>query len=116
QQQGMQAACRLQLSEDRTSIAIIDQSGQEINHVALGQDRVQKIFKSPDGGWNVVVFKVRHRREYGAIAINMLQCDPQDAREIRSLPDNVEFQGEEMAVRFPGNVEERYSLSNRSAP
>ena len=87
-----------------------------MNHIALGQDRVQKIFKSPDENWSVVIFKVRQRQEYGAIAINAAQCNPQDARDIRSMPENIEFQGEEMLIKFPGNHVERYLLNNKTGP
>ena len=116
QQPGMFGSCTIRLSEDRSSIALLDGSGQEINHIALGRDRVQKIFKSPDGNWNVLVFKVRQRQEYGAIAVNMAQCDPQEAREIRSLPDNIEFQADEMLLMFPGNIVERLSLIHKTGP
>ncbi|MBA4390922.1 MAG: hypothetical protein C0399_08290 [Syntrophus sp. (in: bacteria)] len=90
-QQGGQGGCKIQLSEDRTNIALIDQSGQETEHVSLGQDRVQKIFKAPDNSWNVVVFKVRQRQEFGAIAINMVECDAQEARDIWAVPVQIEF-------------------------
>ena len=115
-QPGMSGPCTIRLSEDRSSIALVDGSGQEMNHIALGRDRVQKIFKSPDGNWNVLVFKVRQRQEYGAIAVNIGQCDPQEAREIRSMPDNIEFQGDEMLLMFPGNVVERFSLTHKTGP
>lgn len=115
-QPGMSGPCTIRLSEDRSSIALVDGSGQEINHIALGRDRVQKIFKSPDGNWNVLVFKVRQRQEYGAIAVNIGQCDPQETREIRSMPDNIEFQADEMMLMFPGNVVERFSLTHKTGP
>ena len=115
-QPGMSGPCMIRLSEDRSSIALLDGSGQEINHIALGGDRVQRIFKSPDGNWNVLVFKVRRRQEYGAIAVNIAQCDPQEAREIRSMPENVEFQADEMLLMFPGNIVERMSLTHKTGP
>jgi hypothetical protein len=116
QQSGMPGMCTIQVSEDRSSIALFDGSGQEINHVALGRDRVQKIFKSPDGNWNVLVFKVRQRQEYGAITVNMPQCDPQEAREIRAIPENIEFQGDTMQLRFPGNIMDTLSLTHKTGP
>ncbi|MHB8108533.1 MAG: hypothetical protein ACYDHW_00700 [Syntrophorhabdaceae bacterium] len=116
QQPGMTGMCTIQVSEDRSSIALLDGSGQEINHVALGRDRVQKIFKSPDGNWNVLVFKVRQRQEYGAITVNIPQCDPQEAREIRGIPENIEFQGDTMQLRFPGNIMDTLSLTHKTGP
>ena len=116
QQPGMPGLCAIRLSEDRSSVALLDGSGQEVNHIALGRDRVQKIFKSPDGNWNVLVFKVRQRQEYGAISVNVAQCDPQEAREIRAMPENIEFQGNEMLLAFPGNVVERLSLTHKTGP
>lgn len=111
-----QGGCKIQLSEDRTSIALIDPSGQETEHVSLGQDRVQKIFKSPDGNWHVVVFKVRQRQEFGAIAINMVECDAQETRDIRAMPVQIEFQGSEMVLMYQGNASERSALSNKNRP
>ncbi len=114
--QGEQGGCKIQLSEDRTTIALIDASGQEADHVSLGQDRVQKIFKSPDGSWNVVVFKVRQRQEFGAIAINMAECNAQESRDIRAVPIQIEFQDQEMVLMYSGNVTERQTLSNKNLP
>ncbi len=115
-QQGGQGGCKVQLSEDRTTIALIDASGQEAEHVSLGQDRVQKVFKSPDGSWNVVVFKVRQRQEFGAIAINMMECNAQEARDIRAVPAQIEFQDQEMVLIYSGNASERFALSNKNLP
>lgn len=113
---GPQGACIMKISTDRTSISLTDQTGQQVNHVALGQDRIQKVFNAPDGSWSVVVYKVRRVDQFGGIAINLAQCDPQEARELQAMPEAVEFQGEEMAVRFPGGSEERYPLINKALP
>ncbi len=45
---GPQGACVMKISEDRTSLSLTDQAGQLVNHVALGQDRIQKIFKAAE--------------------------------------------------------------------
>lgn len=113
---GPQGACVMKISEDRTSVSLTDQTGQQVSHVALGQDRIQKIFKAPDGSWSVVVYKVRRVNQFGGIAINLAGCDPQEAREFRAVPEAVEFQGEEMAVRYQGGSEERYPLVNKTLP
>ncbi|HAR96104.1 MAG TPA: hypothetical protein DCR97_09105 [Deltaproteobacteria bacterium] len=113
---GPQGACTVKISTDRTSISLIDQTGQQVDHVALGQDRIQKVFNAPDGSWSVVVYKVRRVDQFGGIAINLAQCDPQAARDFRAIPEAVEFQGEEMAVRYPGGSEERYPLINKALP
>lgn len=113
---GPQGACVIKISEDRTSVSLTDQTGQQVNHVALGQDRIQKIFNAPDGSWSVLVYKVRRVNQFGGIAINLAQCDPQEAREFQAVPEAVEFQGEEMTVRYPGGSEERYGLVNKRFP
>jgi hypothetical protein len=113
---GPQGACVMKISTDRTSVSLTDQTGQQVNHVALGQDRIQKVFNAPDGSWSVVVYKVRRVDQFGGIAINLAQCDPQEARDLQAVPEAVEFQGEEMAVRYPGGSEERYPLVNKKFP
>lgn len=111
-----QGPCVIKVSEDRTSVSLVDQSGQQVNHVALGQDRIQRIFTAPDNSWTVVVYKVRRVTQYGGIAINLGQCEPHEAREFQAVPEAIEFQGEEMAVRYSGGSEERYPLVNRKLP
>jgi hypothetical protein len=113
---GPQGTCVMKISEDRTSVSLVDQTGQQVSHVALGQDRIQKIFNAPDGSWSVVVYKVRRVSQFGGIAINLAQCQPQEAREFQAVPEAIEFQGEEMAVRYPGGSEERYPLGNKRLP
>lgn len=113
---GPQGACTMRISEDRTAISLVDQGGQQVNHVALGQDRIQKIFNAPDGSWSIVVYKVRRVSQFGGIAVNLAQCEPQEARDFQAVPEAVEFQGEEMTVRYPGGNEEQYPLINRRLP
>lgn len=113
---GPQGACATRISEDRTAVSLVDQAGQQVNHVALGQDRIQKIFNAPDGSWSVVVYKVRRVSQFGGIAINLVQCEAQEARDFQAVPEAVEFQGEEMTIRYPGGSEERYPLVNKRLP
>lgn len=113
---GPQGACAMRISEDRTAVSLVDQAGQQVNHVALGQDRIQKIFNAPDGSWSVVVYKVRRVSQFGGIAINLAQCEAQEARDFQAVPEAVEFQGEEMTIRYPSGSEERYPLVNKRLP
>jgi hypothetical protein len=110
----IQGPCIIKVSEDRTTVAILDQSGQAVNHITLGQDRVQKIFKTSDENWNVVLFKVRRQSQFGGIPVNLQKCEPQETREFPAAPESIEFENEQMIVRFPGGKMERFPVTQKN--
>ena len=105
----------IKVSEDRTTVAIVDQSGQAVNHIALGQDRVQRIFKTSDENWNVVLFKFRRQSQFGGIPVNLQKCESQEAREFPAAPESIEFENEQMIVRFPGGKVERFPVASKNS-
>lgn len=110
----IQGPCIIKVSEDRTAVAILDQSGQAVNHITLGQDRVQKIFKTSDENWNVVLFKIRRQSQFGGIPVNLQKCEPQETREFPAAPESIEFENEQMIVKFPGGKMERFPIAQKN--
>lgn len=108
--------CTVKLSENRTAIVLADAaSGAEQRHVALGQDRVQKLLASPDGAWSVAVWKVRGEPRHYLLALDLVGCREQEPVEIPSPPSAAAF--EQSAVRLTFEKGERtVELRNRVGP
>ena len=108
-----QAGCNAELSTDRSTIALIDRvSRQELRHVALGQDRVQKLYTAPDTTWSVALAKVRGAERFYFIAIDLAQCEAQDAVVVGAKAEEATFSGAEVVLKVGGN-EQRFALRNK---
>jgi hypothetical protein len=105
--------CNVQLSQDRQTVILKDSAGQDRDHISLGEDRVQKIFKSKEGSWSFVVFKVRRVEQFGAFAIDLSSCQAQDHVEISAVPTDAAFEGEDILLTFSGGKTTRLKLVNR---
>ena len=99
-------------SSDNTTVILRTPSGDAEKHIALGQDRVQKIFNAADETWSLVVFKVRGQQQYRALAINLVTGSAQDDTQvpIPSVPDGVDFKKGEVVMSFRGGESQRLPL------
>ncbi len=103
--------CTVKLSKDRSTIKLINPGGTERKHVSLGQDRVQKLFNSPDGAWSVAIFKIRGEPKYGFIALDLTQCEEQPAVDIPSIASEAVFDQGEVVLSLEKG-EQRFKLKN----
>jgi hypothetical protein len=107
----------VKISTDRSTIHILDgATGTERKHVSLGQDRVQKVFSSPDGAWSVAVFKVRGAPQYGILAVDLKNCEEQDFAELPSPPLSASFEGEAVILKLEKKDDRHLKLKNRNLP
>jgi hypothetical protein len=103
--------CAVKLSADRSTILLMDPDGTERKHVPLGQDRVQKVFTSPDGAWSLAVYKIRGAPQYGFIAVDLAKCEEQTPVDLPSIASSASFgQGEVVLSLEKG--ERRFKLEN----
>lgn len=108
-----QAGCDVALSADRTTVALVDRaSGEDFQHVGLGQDRVQKIYTAPDATWSVATAKVRREQRFYFIAVDLAKCEPQEAVAITGPAQEATFAGSEVVLKIGGN-EQRFALRNK---
>jgi len=90
----------------------MDPAGTEQKHVSLGQDRVQKVFTSPDGAWSVAIYKIRGVQQYGFIALDLAKCEEQLPVDLPSMASTAAFdQGD--IVLFLATGEQRFRLKNQ---
>ena len=109
--------CALKVSADRSTMQLMDPaSGTERKHVSLGRDRMQRAFTSPDGAWTVVLYKVRGTPQYGIIAIDLANCEPQDIVNVPAAAESARFSAEEVILTFPGGKEQAIGLRNKALP
>ncbi len=109
--------CALKVSTDRSTMQLMDPvSGAERRHVSLGRDRMQKAFTSADGAWTVVLYKVRGAAQYGIIAIDLANCEPQDFVKVPAAAEAARFSAEEVTLTFPGGKEQTIGLRNKALP
>jgi hypothetical protein len=105
--------CTVKLSADRSTVHLMDASGgTEQKHVSLGQDRVQKVFNSPDGAWSVAIYKIRGAQQYGFIALDLTKCEEQQAVDVPSIASAAAFGQGEVVLTFE-NGEKRFRLENQ---
>jgi hypothetical protein len=91
--------CAVKLSTDRSTIHMVDSStGVERKHLSLGQDRVQKVFSSPDNAWSVAVYKVRGAQQYGFIALELSKCEDQLPVDLEAVPSEARFDQAEVVL------------------
>lgn len=103
--------CAVKLSADRSTIFLMDPDGTERKHVPLGQDRVQKVFTSPEGAWSLAVYKIRGAPQYGFIAVDLAKCEEQTPVDLPSIASSASFgQGEVVLSLEKG--EQRFKLEN----
>lgn len=108
-----QSGCITELNTDRTSVALIDRAtGQELQHVALGQDRVQKLFSAADETWSVAFVKVRGEQKFYVIAVDLARCEAQAAVVVAEPVQEVSFAGAE-AVLKSSTGEQRLPLRSK---
>lgn len=109
--------CALKVSTDRSTMHLMDPaSGTERKHVSLGRDRMQRAFTSPDGAWTVVLYKVRGVPQYGIIAIDLANCEPQDFVNVPAAAEAARFSTDEVTLTFPGGKERKVGLRNKALP
>lgn len=102
----------MKLSNDRSTIFLIDPgTGSERKHLSLGQDRVQKVFSSPDNAWSVAVYKVRGAQQYGFIALDLAKCADQLPADLAAVPSEAKFEQTEVVLTID-NKEQRFPLKN----
>lgn len=105
--------CTVKLSADRSTVHLMDASGStELKHVSLGQDRVQKVFNSPDGTWSVAIYKIRGAQQYGFIALDLAKCEEQQAVDVPSIASAAAFGQGEVVLTFETGVK-RFRLENQ---
>lgn len=108
-----QAGCDIALSADRSMVTLVDRAtGEEFQHVGLGQDRVQKIYTAPDASWAVATAKVRREQRFYFVAIDLAKCEPQDAVAIAGPAQEASFAESEILLKIGGN-EQRFALRNK---
>lgn len=108
-----QAGCDIALSDDRSMVTLVDRAtGEEFQHVGLGQDRVQKIYTAPDATWSVATAKVRREQRFYFIAIDLAKCEPQDSVAIAGPAQDATFAESEILLKIGGN-EQRFALRNK---
>ncbi len=109
--------CTLKVSTDRSTMQLMDPvSGTERRHVSLGRDRMQRSFTSPDGAWTVVLYKVRGAPQYGVIAIDLANCEPQDSVNVPAAAEAARFSADDVTLAFPGGKEQKIGLRNKALP
>lgn len=102
------------LSKDRSTIHLMDASGStERKHVSLGEDRVQKVFNSPDGAWSVAIYKIRGAPQYGFIALDLAKCEEQLPVDVPSVASAAAFDQGEVVLTFETG-EKRFRLKNQT--
>jgi hypothetical protein len=106
--------CTVKLSTDRSTIHLVDApGGTERKHVSLGQDRIQKVFNSPDGMWSVAIYKIRGAQQYGFIAVDLAKCEDQLPVEVPSVASAAAFDQGEVVLTFETG-EKRFKLKNQT--
>ncbi len=109
--------CTLKVSTDRSTMHLMDPvSGAERKHVSLGRDRMQRAFTSPDGAWTVVLYKVRGVPQYGIVAIDLANCEPQDFVNVPAAAEAARFSADDVTLTFPGGKEQKIGLRNKALP
>ena len=102
----------MKLSTDRSTIRLIDSStGSERKHISLGQDRVQKVFSSPDNAWGVVVYKIRGSQQFGFISMELGKCEDQLPVDLNAVPSAARFDQGEVVLTID-DKEQRFPLRN----
>ncbi|HZW36439.1 MAG TPA: hypothetical protein VFF01_05815 [Candidatus Deferrimicrobiaceae bacterium] len=104
--------CTVKLSNDRSTIYLANPDGTERRHVPLGQDRVQKVFNSPDGTWSVAIFKIRGAPQYGFVALDLANCEEQLPVDVPSVARSAVFEQGEVVLTFDAG-ERRFKLKNQ---
>ena len=102
----------MKLNKDRSTISLVDPAGSERKHVSLGQDRVQKVFNSPDGAWSVAIFKIRGEQQYGFIALDLTKCEEQLPVDVPSMASAAAFDQGEVVLTFEAG-EKRFRMKNQ---
>lgn len=102
----------MKLSVDRSILNLVDaNTGSERKHLSLGQDRVQKVFSSPDNAWSVAVYKIRGAQQYGFIALDLAKCEDQLPSDLSAIPSEARFDQAEVVLTIDGK-EKRFPLRN----
>ena len=102
----------MKLSPDRSIIRLVDSnSGSERKQLSLGQDRVQKVYSSPDNAWSIAVYKIRGAPQYGFIALDLGKCEDQLPVDLPAIPSEARFDQAEVALMIDGR-EKRFPLKN----
>jgi hypothetical protein len=91
----------------------MDASGTERKHVSLGEDRVQKVFNSPDGAWSVAIYKIRGAEQYGFIALDLTKCEEQLPVDVPSIASAAAFDQGEVVLTFETG-EKRFRMKNQT--
>ena len=105
-------SCTVKLSVDRSTLNLVDaNTGSERKHLSLGQDRVQKVFSSPDNAWSVAVYKIRGAQQYGFIALELAKCEDQLPVDLPAVPTEARFDQAEVVLTID-NKEKRFRLRN----
>jgi hypothetical protein len=98
--------CRLVVSPDRSTLQLADAGTRAVRqHVPLGENRVQKVFDSPDGAWALAIFKVRGVAQYAAIGINLARCEAGEPIDVPAVASAAQFEGVEAVLTFDGSVQ-----------
>ena len=105
--------CAVKLSTDRSTIHLMDPDGTERKHVPLGQDRVQKVFTSPDGAWSLAIYKIRGEPQYGFIALDLAKCEEQPPVDLPSIASSASFDQGEVVLSLEKG-EQRFKLKNQA--
>jgi hypothetical protein len=105
--------CGVKLSTDRSTIYLTDPaSGVERRQLALGSDRVQRIFTSPDKAWGVAIYKVRGVPQFGFIALDLTTCEEQMPVELPALATAASFDKGEVVLKLEKGPAQRLPLQN----
>jgi hypothetical protein len=95
--------CRLVVSPDRSTLQLADAGTRAVRqHVPLGENRVQKVFDSPDGAWALAIFKVRGVAQFAAIGVNLARCEAGEPVDVPAVASAVQFEGVEVVLTFDG--------------
>lgn len=98
--------CRLVVSPDRSTLQLADAGTRAVRqHVPLGENRVQKVFDSPDGAWALAIFKVRGVAQYAAIGVNLARCEAGEPIDVPAVASAAQFEGVEAVLTFDGSVQ-----------
>ncbi len=97
-------------SQDRSTVIILGADGEEKNHISLDPDRVQKVYKAPNGKWSLVLFKVRNQQQYGVLAIDLTKGKLLDSVEVPAVPEGVTFGSHEALLSFAAGSSQRIPL------
>lgn len=107
-----QPVCYIKVTGKGSIINFMDKSsGKRLDHFALDNHQVQKMFTSPEGKWSIAIVKTRGKKQYYALPFHLIICEEMQTVSIPMIPRKASFSKDgSVTLFFPDGKEQQFLI------